>query len=57
MIEERDKEYSIYEVPLSLVNNGLDDLLVKRLRPARPARSTSATGASWSTGSGTPPTR
>ncbi len=31
MIEERDKEYTIYEVPLSLVNNGLDDLLVKRL--------------------------
>jgi CTP synthase len=31
VIEERDKEYSIYEVPLSLVNNGLDDLIVKRL--------------------------
>lgn len=31
VIEERDKEFSIYEVPLSLVNNGLDDLLVKRL--------------------------
>jgi CTP synthase len=31
VIEERDKEYSIYEVPLSLVNNGLDDLLVRRL--------------------------
>ncbi|MFO0909907.1 MAG: CTP synthase [Isosphaeraceae bacterium] len=31
VIEERDKEYSIYEVPISLVNNGLDDLLVKRL--------------------------
>ncbi len=31
VIEERDKEYSIYEVPLSLVRNGLDDLLVKRL--------------------------
>jgi CTP synthase len=31
VIEERDKEYSIYEVPLSLVNNGLDQLLVKRL--------------------------
>lgn len=31
VIEERDKEYTIYEVPLSLVNNGLDDLLVKRL--------------------------
>ncbi|MHC5540978.1 CTP synthase [Singulisphaera rosea] len=31
VIEERDKEFSIYEVPLSLVNNGLDELLVKRL--------------------------
>ncbi len=31
VIEERDKEFSIYEVPLSLVNNGLDEMLVKRL--------------------------
>lgn len=31
VIEERDKEFSIYEVPLSLVDNGLDDLIVKRL--------------------------
>jgi len=31
VIEERDKEYTIYEVPLSLVSNGLDELLVKRL--------------------------
>ncbi len=31
VIEERDKEYSIYEVPVSLVNNGLDELLVKKL--------------------------
>ncbi len=31
VIEEKDKEYSIYEVPLSLLNNGLDDILVKRL--------------------------
>lgn len=31
VIEERDKEYSIYEVPVSLLNNGLDDILVKRL--------------------------
>ncbi len=31
VIEERDKEYSIYEVPLSLVRNGLDDLIVRRL--------------------------
>ncbi len=32
VIEERDKQFSIYEVPLSLVNHGLDDILVKRLR-------------------------
>ena len=31
VIEERDREFSIYEVPLSLVNNGLDDLIVRRL--------------------------
>ena len=31
VIEERDKEFSIYEVPLSLVANGLDDILVRRL--------------------------
>jgi len=30
VIEERDKDFSIYEVPLSLVSNGLDDLIVKR---------------------------
>jgi CTP synthase len=32
VIEERDKQFSIYEVPMSLVNNGLDELLVKRLK-------------------------
>jgi CTP synthase len=32
VIEERDKQFSIYEVPLSLVNNGLDEILVKRLK-------------------------
>jgi CTP synthase len=32
VIEERDKQFSIYEVPLSLVNHGLDDILVRRLR-------------------------
>src|SRR5512142_1574143 len=31
VIEERDKEYSIYEVPLSLVDHGLDEIIVKRL--------------------------
>jgi len=32
VIEEKDKDFSIYEVPLSLVDNGLDELIVKRLR-------------------------
>jgi CTP synthase len=32
VIEERDKQFSIYEVPLSLVSHGLDEILVKRLR-------------------------
>jgi CTP synthase len=31
VIEERDKEFSIYEVPLSLVNNHLDELIVEKL--------------------------
>jgi CTP synthase len=31
VIEERDKEYSIYEVPLSLRENHLDELIVERL--------------------------
>lgn len=31
VIEEKDKDFSIYEVPLSLVNNGLDELIVNRL--------------------------
>src|SRR5437588_3101431 len=37
VIEERDKEFSIYEVPLSLVENRLDDLIVEKLQlKARP---------------------
>ncbi len=31
VIEERDKELSIYEVPLSLVENKLDELIVEKL--------------------------
>lgn len=31
VIEERDKEFSIYEVPLSLVANKLDQLIVEKL--------------------------
>jgi CTP synthase len=31
VIEERDKDFSIYEVPLSLVEHGLDELIVKKL--------------------------
>jgi len=37
VIEERDKEFSIYEVPLSLVKNRLDELIVEKLNlRARP---------------------
>ncbi len=38
VIEERDKEFSIYEVPLSLVDNKLDELIVEKLNvtSARP---------------------
>ncbi len=31
VIEEKDKDFSIYEVPLSLVENNLDQLIVKKL--------------------------
>jgi CTP synthase len=31
VIEEKDKDFSIYEVPLSLVDNGLDSLIVRKL--------------------------
>src|SRR5438270_688092 len=37
VIEERDKEFSIYEVPLSLVDNRLDELIVEKLNlPGKP---------------------
>jgi CTP synthase len=37
VIEERDKAFSIYEVPLSLVANKLDTLIVEKLHlPAKP---------------------
>ncbi len=32
VIEERDKDFSIYEVPVSLVDNGLDQLIVDKLQ-------------------------
>jgi CTP synthase len=32
VIEERDKEFSIYEVPLGLVEHGLDRLILEKLR-------------------------
>ena len=36
VIEELDKDFSIYEVPLSLVDNALDELIVKQLQlPAK----------------------
>ena len=31
VIEEKDKELSVYEVPISLMENGLDELIVRRL--------------------------
>jgi CTP synthase len=34
VIEERDKDFSIYEVPLSLVDHGLDKIIVRRLNLA-----------------------
>jgi CTP synthase len=34
VIEEKDKDFSIYEVPLSLVDNRLDEIIVRRLNLA-----------------------
>ncbi|MBN2580080.1 MAG: CTP synthase [Pirellulales bacterium] len=31
VIEEKDKDFSVYEVPLSLVDHGLDELIVRKL--------------------------
>ena len=31
VIEEKDKDFSIYEVPISLVDHGLDELIVRKL--------------------------
>ena len=31
VIEERDKDFSVYEVPMSLVDHGMDELIVKKL--------------------------
>jgi CTP synthase len=31
VIEEKDKDFSIYEVPMSLVEHGLDELIVRKL--------------------------
>ncbi|MCS7306022.1 MAG: CTP synthase [Thermoguttaceae bacterium] len=31
VIEEKDKEFSVYEVPISLMENGLDELIVRKL--------------------------
>jgi CTP synthase len=39
VIEEKDKDFSIYEVPLSLVDNQLDELIVEKLHlKAQPLR-------------------
>ena len=31
MIEEKDKDFSVYEVPMSLVEHGMDELIVRKL--------------------------
>ena len=50
VIEEKDKDFSIYEVPMSLVEHGLDELIVRKLGlQGRPAR-TWTTGATCCTG-------
>ena len=57
VIEEKDKDFSIYEVPLSLVENKLDELIVEQLQPAGRRRWSSTTGASCCTGCAIPSTK
>ena len=57
VIEERDKDFSIYEVPLSLVDNKLDGLICRPARPARRPSRDSTTGASCCGGCGIPSTK
>ncbi len=42
VIEEKDKDFSVYEVPMSLVEHGMDELIVRKLglagRPAKPGQ-------------------
>ena len=61
VIEEKDKDFSIYEVPLSLVDNGLDELIVEslglsagQLEPGRLARPAAPAAQSASTKSRSP---
>ncbi len=62
VIEEKDKDFSIYEVPLSLVENGLDELIVRAscglqapdARARRLARAAAPAAQSASTRSASP---
>ena len=56
VIEESDKEFCIYEVPLSLVEHGLDDLIVEKLG-LRAGRWRWTTGGSCCSGSAIRSTR
>ena len=57
VIEEKDKDFSIYEVPLSLVDNRLDELIVDKLGlQGRPSR-ISTIGANCCTACAIPSTR
>ena len=57
VIEEKDKDFSIYEVPLSLVDNKLDELIVDQLGLQAGRAATSTTGASCCTGCAIPSTK
>ena len=56
MIEEKDKDFSIYEVPLSLMDNKLDDLIVAQAGADGRTRWTWTTGATCCTSCATPTT-
>ena len=57
VIVEKDKDFSIYEVPFSLVEHGLDELIVRRLNLKAGDAASSTNGATCCTGCEIPSTR
>ena len=57
VIEEKDKDFSVYEVPMSLVDHGLDELIVRKLGLEGGRAGPGRAGATCCTASATRSTR